>query len=83
MTETIVFQLTQPAAFARGRGVRGRVGQGSEPICFSSGILPPRARRSKSLEVLIALLYLKIHRFAAGHQPSYACTDDSRGWNRW
>ena len=19
----------------------------------------------------------------AGHQPPYACTDDSRGWNRW
>jgi putative transposase len=28
-------------------------------ICFSSAILPPYARRSKSLEVLIPILYLK------------------------
>jgi len=39
--------------------VRDRVGQGPERICFSSAILPPYARRSKSLEVLIPLLYLK------------------------
>src|SRR3974390_532818 len=36
-----------------------RVGQGSERIRFSSAILPPYARRSKSLEVLIPILYLK------------------------
>jgi hypothetical protein len=30
--------------------VRGRVGEGSERIHFSSAILPPYARRSKSLE---------------------------------
>ena len=39
--------------------VRDRVGQGSERIRFSSAILPPYARRSKSLEVLIPVLYLK------------------------
>ncbi len=39
--------------------VRDRVGQGSERIRFSSAILPPYARRSKSLEVLIPILYLK------------------------
>jgi transposase-like protein len=38
--------------------VRDRVGQGSERIRFSSAILPPYARRSKSLEVLIPILYL-------------------------
>ena len=170
MTETNVFQLIQPEAFAdpltevlrNGRQrllrhghlpereimtgigpvavrclcVRDRVGEGSEPIRFSSAILLPYARRSKSLEVLIPLLYLKgvstgdfeeelvvllgkdagglsgttvgglqevwsedhgpwstryhfcvprqqTHRLPAGHQPPYACTDDSRGWNRW
>ena len=31
----------------------------SERIRFSSAILPPYARRSKSLEVLIPILYLK------------------------
>ena len=39
--------------------VRDRIGQGSERIRFSSTILPPYARRSKSLEVLIPILYLK------------------------
>ena len=39
--------------------VRDRVGKGSERIRFSSAILPPYARRSKSLEVLIPILYLK------------------------
>jgi transposase-like protein len=39
--------------------VRDRVGQVSERIRFSSAILPPYARRSKSLEVLIPILYLK------------------------
>ena len=39
--------------------VRDRGGEGSERIRFSSAILPPYARRSKSLEVLIAILYLK------------------------
>ncbi len=36
-----------------------RVGEGSDRIRFSSAILPPYARRSKSLEVLIPILYLK------------------------
>jgi transposase-like protein len=39
--------------------VRDRVGEGFERIRFSSAILPPYARRSKSLEVLIPILYLK------------------------
>ena len=39
--------------------VRDRVEQGCERIRFSSAILPPYARRSKSLEVLIPILYLK------------------------
>jgi hypothetical protein len=32
------------------------VGRGEERIAFSSAILPPYARRSKSLEVLIPIL---------------------------
>ena len=39
--------------------VRDRVGEGGERIRFASAILPPYARRSKSLEVLIPILYLK------------------------
>jgi putative transposase len=39
--------------------VRDRIDDGSERIRFSSAILPPYARRSKSLEVLIPILYLK------------------------
>jgi putative transposase len=38
--------------------VRDRV-EGGARIRFSSAILPPYARRSKSLEVLIPILYLK------------------------
>ena len=39
--------------------VRDRGGEGCERIRFSSAILPSYARRSKSLEVLIPILYLK------------------------
>src|SRR5260370_34529175 len=39
--------------------LRDRVGEGYESIRFSSAILPPYARRSKSLDVLIPILYLK------------------------
>jgi len=39
--------------------VRDRVATGDERIRFSSAILPPYARRTKSLEVLIPILYLK------------------------
>lgn len=39
--------------------VRDRAGTGEERIRFTSAILPPYARRSKSLEVLIPILYLK------------------------
>ena len=39
--------------------VRDRGSEGCERIRFSSAILPPYARRSKSLEVLIPILYLR------------------------
>ena len=39
--------------------VRDRTGQGTDRIRFNSALLPPYARRSKSLEVLIPVLYLK------------------------
>src|SRR5213082_1143677 len=39
--------------------VRDRTGAGEARIRFSSAILPPYGRRSKSLEVLIPILYLK------------------------
>jgi hypothetical protein len=39
--------------------VPDRVDEGSDRIRFSSAILPPYARRSKSLEVLIPILYLQ------------------------
>lgn len=39
--------------------VRDRGSAGSERISFSSAILPPYARRTKSLEVLIPILYLR------------------------
>jgi putative transposase len=39
--------------------VRDRVGEGVDRIRFSSTILPPYARRLKSLEVLLPVLYLK------------------------
>ena len=39
--------------------VRDRTGLGAERIRFSSALLPPYARRSKSLEALLPILYLK------------------------
>src|SRR5213082_4116152 len=39
--------------------VRDRTGAGASRIRFTSAILPPYARRSKSLEVLIPILYLR------------------------
>ena len=39
--------------------VRDRLGSADDRIRFSSAVLPPYARRSKSLEVLIPILYLK------------------------
>ena len=39
--------------------VRDREAGEGERICFSPSILPPYARRTKSLEVLIPILYLK------------------------
>jgi len=47
------------AVSVRAPRVRDRVGAGEERIRFTSAILPPYARRSKSLEVLIPVLYLK------------------------
>ncbi len=44
---------------ARCPRIRDRTADGGERIRFSSAILPPYARRSKSLEVLIPTLYLK------------------------
>src|SRR4029450_6176021 len=41
------------------RRVRDRNGAGEGRIRFTSAILPPYARRSKSLEVLIPILYLR------------------------
>jgi len=43
----------------RAARVRDRAGAGEERIRFTSAILPPYARRSRSLEVLIPILYLK------------------------
>ena len=43
----------------RAARVRDRVGQGEARIRFSSAILPAYARRSKSLEELIPILYLR------------------------
>ena len=40
--------------------VRDRTGLGADRIRFSSALLPPYARRSKSLEVLIPVLYLTV-----------------------
>lgn len=39
--------------------VRDRLGDGADRLRFTSAILPPYARRSKSLEALIPVLYLK------------------------
>jgi putative transposase len=39
--------------------VRDRAGEGPERIRSSPAIVPPHARRSKSIEVLIPILYLK------------------------
>jgi transposase-like protein len=39
--------------------VRDRLGSADDRIRFTSAILPPYARRSKSLEVLLPVLYLK------------------------
>jgi putative transposase len=39
--------------------IRDREAEAGEPIRFTPAILPPYARRSKSLEVLIPILYLK------------------------
>jgi hypothetical protein len=44
--------------------VPDRVDEGSERIRFSSAILPPYARRSKSLEVLVASSVEKLFLYA-------------------
>ena len=50
--------------------VRDRVSDGSERIRFSSAILPPYARRSKSLEVLIPILYCGFRSIADSHSDA-------------
>jgi hypothetical protein len=52
--------------------VRDRAGKGPERIRFSSAILPPHARRSKSLEVLIPILYLNLYRRIRGSARRFA-----------
>jgi hypothetical protein len=47
------------AVTVRQRRVRDRGQPGEPPIRFSPAILPPYARRTKSLEVLIPILHLK------------------------
>ena len=49
--------------------VRDRTGQGADRIRFTSALLPPYARRSKSLEVLIPVLYLIRERAEAAGMP--------------
>ena len=49
----------RPGRRARGPRVRDRAGQGEVRIRFTSAMLPPYAPRSRSLEVLIPVLYLK------------------------
>src|ERR1700704_3035267 len=44
---------------ARSRGVADGFGEGPARTLFSWAFCPPSARRSKSLEVLIPILYLK------------------------
>src|SRR3954469_423018 len=41
------------------RGVRDRGDGGSEPVRFSSAILPPYLRRTRNIEELLPWLYLK------------------------
>jgi putative transposase len=47
-----------PLAVSRAR-VRDRGGDGSEPIRFSSAVLPPYLRRARNVEELLPWLYLK------------------------
>jgi putative transposase len=47
-----------PLAVSRPR-VRDRGGDGSEPIRFSSAVLPPYLRRARNVEELLPWLYLK------------------------
>ena len=54
--------------------IRDRVGTGEERIAFSSAILPPYARRSKSLEVLIPILYLKASPRAGSRRRWQRCS---------
>src|SRR3954451_14448151 len=57
-TERAIMTGLGPVA-VRAPRVRDRIGAGESRIRFTSAILPPYARRSKSLEVLIPILYLK------------------------
>src|SRR5207244_13483893 len=52
--------------------VRDREAGGGERIRFSPTILPPYARRTKSLEVLLPILYLKGISTGASAEPGAA-----------
>src|SRR3954466_4491349 len=54
--------------------VRDRNGAGEGRIRFTSAILPPYARRSKSLEVLIPILYLRASPAATSRTHSRRCS---------
>ena len=60
--------------------IRDRVGTGEERIAFSSAILPPYARRSKSLDVLIPILYLKGISTGGFEQALAALLGKDAGW---
>ena len=54
--------------------VRDREGVGGERIRFSPSILPPYARRTKSLEVLIPIRYLKASPPGTSRRRSAHCS---------
>ena len=59
--------------------VRDRTGLGAGRIRFSSALLPPYARRSKSLEVLIPVLYLTAARLTLIDAPVSSCSSRRTG----
>ena len=50
----------------------GASAEDGDRVCLTPAILPPYARRSKSLEVLIPILYLK--GISTGHFEGKRCT---------
>jgi hypothetical protein len=95
VTETNVFQLTQPGAFADPltevlrNGARTLPAQAVEAEVGLSATTVGRLNEVWSEEhgpwstcYHFCVPRQQTHRLPAGHQPPYACTDDSRGWNR-